>query len=108
VLSLQGQQPAARMRVWRALKALGAGVLRDGVYLLPNRAALMSELQVQAEEVMRSAGSAQILEVDARDEVQEAEFRHLFDRTAEYQALIQPIRSLREALTPDDAAGASA
>jgi hypothetical protein len=108
VLSLQGQQPAARMRVWRALKALGAGVLRDGVYLLPNRAALMRELQAQAEDVMRSAGSTQILEVDARDESQEVEFRRLFDRTADYQALIQQIRNLREAVTPDDAAGASA
>jgi DNA-binding transcriptional regulator PaaX len=37
VLTLQGQQPAVRMRVWRALKALGTAVLRDGVYLLPNR-----------------------------------------------------------------------
>jgi DNA-binding transcriptional regulator PaaX len=31
VLTLQGQQPALRMRVWRGLKALGAGVIRDGV-----------------------------------------------------------------------------
>ncbi len=26
-----------RMRIWRALKAAGAGPLRDGAYLLPNR-----------------------------------------------------------------------
>jgi len=31
ILTLQGQQPAVRMRVWRALKALGTAVLRDGV-----------------------------------------------------------------------------
>jgi hypothetical protein len=96
------------MRVWRALKALGAGVLRDGVYVLPNRPQLLSELQVQAEDVMRSAGSAQILEVDARDEAQETEFRRLFDRTADYQELIKQIRKLREAIAPDDAGGATA
>ena len=108
VLTLQGQQPAARMRVWRALKALGAAVLRDGVYLLPNRVEFMAELQAQAEDVVRSAGSAQILEVDARDETQQAEFRRLFDRTADYQEVIKQIRRLREQIAPDDTGEASA
>lgn len=102
VLTLQGQQQAARMRVWRALKALGAAVLRDGVYLLPNRAQFMSELQTQADDVMRCAGSAQILEVESRDGAQELEFRRLFDRTADYQDLIQQIRKVRERVEPDD------
>ena len=102
VLTLQGQQPAARMRVWRALKALGAAVLRDGVYLLPNRTEFVAELQRQAEDVLRSAGSAQLLEVDARDVTQETEFRRLFDRTADYQGLIKQIRKLREQIVPDD------
>lgn len=96
------------MRVWRALKALGAGVLRDGVYLLPNRMQFVSELQSQAEDVMRSAGSAQILEVNSRDETQEAEFRRLFDRTPDYQELMKQMRSLREATSPDDPSGATA
>jgi len=108
VLTLQGQQPAARMRVWRALKALGAAVLRDGVYLLPNRAEFLAELQTQAEDVVRSAGNAQILEVDARDQTQEAEFRRLFDRTADYQEALKQIRKLREQIAPDDATGVSA
>ena len=102
VLSLQGQQQAARMRVWRALKTLGAAVLRDGVYLLPNRETLITQLQAQADDVVRSAGSAQILEVDARDAAQETEFRKLFDRTADYQDLIKQIRSMREQLDSDD------
>jgi hypothetical protein len=97
VLSLQGQQPAARMRVWRGLKALGAAVLRDGVYLLPNRPPLVTELQAQAIDVQRSAGSTQILEVDARDDAQEGEFRAMFDRTADYQELIKQVRRLSTA-----------
>jgi hypothetical protein len=48
ILTLQGQQPAVRMRVWRALKALGAGVIRDGVYLLPNRPEFKEPLQAQS------------------------------------------------------------
>jgi hypothetical protein len=101
VLTLQGQQPAARMRVWRALKSLGAAVLRDGVYLLPNRAPFMSELQAQANDVVRSAGSAQILEVESRDDAQEAEFRHLFDRTADYHELLKEIRKAGERIKRD-------
>lgn len=85
ILTLQGQQPAVRMRVWRALKALGTAVLRDGVYVLPNRAEFREPLQAQSEEVSASGGSAQILEVEARDELQETEFRHLFDRMPDYE-----------------------
>ena len=35
ILSLPTENATARMRAWRALKACGAAVLRDGVYLLP-------------------------------------------------------------------------
>jgi hypothetical protein len=36
VISLPGRSATPRMRIWRALKGLGAVVLRDGVYLLPH------------------------------------------------------------------------
>src|SRR5260221_14673553 len=91
VLTLQGQQPAVRMRVWRALKALGTAVLRDGVYVLPNRGEFLEPLQAQSEEVTASGGSAQILEVEARDKLQELEFRQLFDRTPDYEKLMREI-----------------
>jgi hypothetical protein len=96
ILTLQGQQPAVRMRVWRGLKALGTAVLRDGVYLLPNKAEFIGPLQAQSEEVTASGGSAQILEVDARDKEQEAEFRQLFDRTPEYEKLMLEISGARK------------
>jgi len=96
VLTLQGQQPAVRMRVWRALKALGAAVLRDGVYLLPNKPEFLEPLQAQSEEVTASGGSAQILEVNARDKAQEAEFRQLFDRTPDYEKLMLEIGKARK------------
>jgi hypothetical protein len=107
ILTMQGQQPAVRMRVWRALKALGTAVLRDGVYVLPNRGEFLEPLQAQAEEVTTSGGSAQILEVEARDESQEAEFRQLFDRTADYEKLLQEIRSLGKGIGKAEAAALS-
>ena len=102
ILSLQGQQPAVRMRVWRALKALGTGVLRDGVYVLPNRDEFLGPLGAQSQEVIDSGGSAQILELEARDEAQEAEFRQLFDRTAEYEKLLHGIRSVSKGVAKKD------
>jgi len=107
ILTLQGQQPAVRMRVWRALKALGTAVLRDGVYLLPNRPELVEPLHAQSEEVTASGGSAQLLEVDARDEQQEAEFRELFDRTAEYEKLLPGIGAAKKQLSKLDPAAVS-
>jgi hypothetical protein len=94
VLTLQGQQPAVRMRVWRGLKAIGAAVIRDGVYLLPNRDDCLQGLREQSHEVNGSRGSTQILEVNARDAGQEAEFRKLFDRTAEYEKLLHEMRGV--------------
>jgi hypothetical protein len=76
------------MRVWRGLKALGTAVLRDGVYLLPNRPELVQALQAQFDEVTASGGSAQLFSVNARDADQESEFRQVFDRTSEYEKLM--------------------
>lgn len=98
VLSLQGHQKTARMRVWRALKGLGAAVLRDGVYLLPNQDAPRSRVEALEKEVAEYAGTTQILEVDARNPAQERLFRQLFDRTPEYVALMREIRKLHAAM----------
>jgi hypothetical protein len=96
------------MRVWRALKALGAVVLRDGVYLLPNRNEIQRVLASQTQEVARSSGSAQIFEVESRDDRQEAEFRELFDRTSDYQILIREVHKLGPALKSARAVAISA
>lgn len=109
ILSLEGRQPAVRMRVWRALKALGAAVLRDGVYLLPNRPELAKRLEEQSEEVTASGGNTQILETSARDKRQEAEFRQLFDRAEDYKKLAHSIallnRSMRKTAAGELTAG---
>lgn len=109
ILTLQGQQPAVRIRVWRALKALGTAVLRDGVYLLPNRSEFIEPLQEQSDEVTASAGgTAQILEVNARDEQQQSDFHQLFDRAPEYQKLMLEISGARKEIGDLDRATLSA
>lgn len=87
VTSLAGQNQTARMRIWRALKASGAGALRDGVYLLPRLDASQAVFDQQAAEVTNAGGSAHVVALASVDAEQERQFRRLFDRSIEYAAL---------------------
>lgn len=93
IVSLPTRNATERMRVWRALKALGCGVLRDGVYLLP--ASMQAMFDAQAAEVVAAGGQAQVLCLDSKDTQQEQAFRALFDRAADYAALKTAIEGLR-------------
>jgi hypothetical protein len=92
IVSLPTRNSAGRMRVWRALKALGCGVLRDGVYLLPHRPEFRQTLQLQAEDVIAGGGSAHILTLDSENQDQQTVFENLFDRSADYAKLVEDIR----------------
>ena len=87
VTTLPSRNTAARMRLWRAVKALGAATLRDGVYLLPAREAAGAALRALAEDVRAAGGGAEVLHV-AADATQDQAFRQLFDRGADYGALL--------------------
>ena len=51
VTNLPGRNPTLRVRIWRALKAAGSGLLRDGAYLLPNRERSRQVLEEQGAEI---------------------------------------------------------
>lgn len=91
VTTLPSRNTAARMRLWRAVKALGAATLRDGVYLLPAREQTSEALRALADDVRGADGSAEVLHI-AADAAQDESFRLLFDRGAEYGALIEATR----------------
>ena len=95
ILSLPTQNSTARMRAWRALKALGAVVLRDGVYLLPDQAELNQALADIAAELRANGGTAHLVHAEADDP---AEFEALFDRSADCAALLAEIASWRDAV----------
>lgn len=84
VLTLPGRQPALRMRVWRRLQAAGVGVLRDGVYVLPQRPDLAELLQGLAREVLEGHGMARVITVQDG-----SEFPGLFDRGDAYEKLLR-------------------
>jgi hypothetical protein len=96
ILSLPTQNATSRMRAWRALKALGAAVLRDGVYLLPARADLQAALQDVAADVRAHGGSARLLPAQAPEG---EDFAALFDRAADFGALMAEMATCRDALT---------
>ncbi|HMH68095.1 MAG TPA: chromate resistance protein ChrB domain-containing protein [Pinirhizobacter sp.] len=95
VSSLPGQTQTARMRVWRALKAAGAGALRDGVYILPSTDTARTVFAEQATEVVAANGSAQIIDFDSQDEIQQATLMALFDRGNDYRELFDQLGALK-------------
>jgi hypothetical protein len=95
IASLPTEDPAARMRMLRTLESLGASVIREGAYLLPDNASCRQGLEHLSEYIIKGAGSAQVLQVTPVSEAQQRMFRSLFDRSARYNELIKVVDSLK-------------
>jgi hypothetical protein len=67
----------ARMRAWRALKASGAAVLRDGVYLLPDQGNATATLTGIVDDVRENGGTAYLLPTTPENNT---DFPAFFDR----------------------------
>jgi hypothetical protein len=87
IVSLPTEGATARMRIWRALKAQGCMALRDGAYLLPRDATREQTLRELADECIQEGGNAWLMAVQPRSGDEEAAYRRLFDRSAEYAEL---------------------
>ncbi|HBN15974.1 MAG: chromate resistance protein ChrB domain-containing protein [Pseudomonadota bacterium] len=100
IISLPTENATVRMRVWRTIKASGAVSLRDGVYLLPATVDHLAAFDPITQEIRAGGGVAHVFSVDyqAHDE-----FRQLFNRSAEYEALQEEIRQQHALLTMDNA-----
>ena len=98
ITSLPTENATARMRIWRNLKASGAAVLRDGVYLLPEQSSCRATVEAVAAEVLSVGGTALVL---STEEPQGTSFTKLFDRSEDYTAILTDIAKAREGLTAD-------
>jgi hypothetical protein len=87
VVSLPTPSATARMRVWRALKALGCMALRDGAYLLPAGDTREEALREIAEDCTREGGVAWLVGARPRGPGDEPAWRALFDRSGDYAEL---------------------
>lgn len=87
-----------RMRLWRAIKALGCGSLRDGAYLLPERNGHGPALTELAEQTNAEGGQAWVVNISPRSSDDEAAFTALFDRSTEYAEFGERLSQARKTL----------
>ena len=81
-----------RVRVRRALKATGAGTLREGVYVLPEHAASAQRLWDLERTIVEAGAEAHMPVVRSRDTAQEEEaFRALFARAGLYAEFLHSV-----------------
>ena len=95
ITNLPGPNQTLRMRLWRALKGAGAGLLKDGVYLLPTSRAARSLFEDQVRDISAGGGNGFIVAADAQSSEQSRTFETLFDRTAEYADFLKRLETLQ-------------
>lgn len=100
IISLPTENGTVRQRAWRSLKAAGSVALRDGVYLLPDRAQCRALLEPVADDVVSAGGVAHLLTGQAADDIA---YASLFDRQTEYAQLLAEASLLRESVTSESA-----
>jgi hypothetical protein len=98
VLSLPTRDSTVRMRVWRALKETGSGVLRDGVYVLPANSSGIDVLSALEADIRAAGGFAMTVELKLKRAHQIAQVRQLFDRSAAYGELARQVAAVQSAL----------
>lgn len=96
IVTLPTDATALRMRLWRNLKTLGAAVLRDGVYLLPNHAPHLETLHTLVDEV-NAVPEGSAFQLDVTGGTTER-FAALFDRSDQYRTLLHDIQQESEAV----------
>ncbi|MDH5233030.1 MAG: chromate resistance protein [Gammaproteobacteria bacterium] len=98
VVSLTGKNQAFRMRLWRQLKAAGAGVLRDGVYLLPQSATAEKLFTIICADIENQSGIAYTISFESSNAIQQQKFLALFDRSEHYHKLLAQIQQANSEL----------
>jgi len=98
ILSLPSHHSTVRMRIWRALKDSGWAVLRDGVYIRPTGEHAGAAAHEIESAVRAAGGSAMSVALKFRTDEQIAQARSLFDRTADYAALVRDIKTVTNGL----------
>jgi hypothetical protein len=100
ILSFPTENATARMRAWRTLKASGAAVLRDGVYLLPDIGSCRATLEAVAADINAGGGSAFLF---FTSDAPSAKPEDYFDRGDEYASLLNDIQAVRNDLSANTA-----
>lgn len=95
IATLPADDPAVRIRALRTLEALGAAVMREGVFLLPETASTRQGLERLVDYLRRNSVATHLLNVAAASASQHVALAALFDRSARYEELIKIIDGLK-------------
>lgn len=89
-----------RVGLWRRLQRLGAVVLKNGLYVLPDREDCREGFQWLAQEVQQAKGEAIVMSVDRFENISDAELIKLFHKACKekYEQLDQQIAALEKIL----------
>jgi hypothetical protein len=96
---LPARPPHLRVRIWRRLQQVGAAVLRNSMYVLPNRDEAREDLEWVRSEIVAHRGQASLLEANALDGDTDTELiaQMKADRDAEYRAFMTAASRARDA-----------
>jgi hypothetical protein len=98
VSTLPGDNGALRIRFWRAMKSLGAGSVRDGVYALPDRAEFRDAFDSLRKDIVDSGGAAYVLIAESASDNEDSLLLSLFDRRDQYASLVAECGALLASL----------
>ena len=91
-----------RVKVWRRLQAIGAVMIKNSVYVLPNREECVESFQWIAKELAEAGGQASLCEGAFFDGATDDEIERLFieARNADYAELAEEARKVGKELRP--------
>ena len=103
---LPARPPHLRVRIWRRLQQVGAALVRNSIYVLPDTGEAREDLEWIRAEIVAHRGQASLLEASALDGVTDKDLTAQLraDRDAEYRAFIKEasrtrgVRKLKEQL----------
>lgn len=103
---LPARPPHLRVRIWRRLQQVGAVLVRNSIYVLPNTGEAREDLEWIRAEIVAHRGQASLLEASALDGATDTDVTAQLraDRDAEYRAFIKQasrtrgVRKLKEQL----------
>ena len=100
----------ARVKIWRRLQAIGAVMIKNSVYVLPNREECVESFQWISRELAEVGGQASLCEGLFFDGVSDDEIERLFTeaRNADYAELADEARKVAKQLRPRAGVGSLA
>src|SRR5215470_12453556 len=97
----------ARVKVWRRLQALGAVIVKNAVYALPNNEETQEDFAWLAREIVELGGEALVCEAELVEGLDDQQLTEMFvaARNQDYARLADEVRALEARIDSEPANG---